>query len=105
MRNIAKPARQFPSTQARSSNQPISFETTSSSNEGSKEAARCVSAAMFSDKDLTGDGDGVGACACTAIGSSRATERTLNWIARLSFIAGFFLARVVSAAESCHLSQ
>lgn len=34
MRNIANPARQLPTIQARSSNQPISFETTSLSNWG-----------------------------------------------------------------------
>src|SRR5262245_14376952 len=91
IRSIAKPARQFPSTQAKSSNQPISFDTTSLSNDGSNEAARCVRAAMFSDRDLTGDGDGVGACACTVTGSSRITKRTLDWSARFRFTTGFFL--------------
>src|ERR1044072_9258552 len=69
--SIAKPATQMPSTQASRSNQPISFETISLSMYGSREAARCESAAMLSESDRTGEGAGVGPgdCAWTNTGS------------------------------------
>src|SRR5258705_11929313 len=96
MRNIANPAKQFPRTHAKSSNQPINFETISLSKEGRSEAARWVRAAMFSESDLTGEGDGVGACACTTTGSSRIATRMPNRNARLRFIAVSFVIAALS---------
>ncbi len=78
MRNIARPAKQFPAAQAKSSNQPISFETNLVVEVGQQRAARCVNAAIFSDRDLTGDGEGVGACAYAITGNSIRPRKIMN---------------------------
>jgi len=70
MRSIANPAKQLPITQASSSNQPINFDTISFSKYGSSEPARCDSAAMLSDSDLTDGGVGAGAWPVLVAGGS-----------------------------------
>src|SRR5829696_9286470 len=64
----------------------MSFETISLSKYGRSPAARCESAEILSDNDLTGDGAGVGACAWTTTGMRSAMTRTKNWIDRFRVI-------------------